>query len=61
MAASLRGRDGTAGFCLGLHQAAIPAPSLTFVKPGLPQTFWQALEELGLEFEFRHLGNDVFN
>jgi catechol 2,3-dioxygenase-like lactoylglutathione lyase family enzyme len=46
--------------CLGLHQAAIPAPSLTFVKPGLLKHL-EALEELGLEFEFRHLGNDVFN
>jgi len=46
--------------CLGLHQAAIPAPSLTFVKPGLLKHL-AALEELGLEFEFRHLGNDVFN
>jgi catechol 2,3-dioxygenase-like lactoylglutathione lyase family enzyme len=46
--------------CLGLHQAAIPAPSLTFVKPDLLKHL-EALEELGLEFEFRHLGNDVFN
>jgi catechol 2,3-dioxygenase-like lactoylglutathione lyase family enzyme len=46
--------------CLGLHQAAIPAPSMTFVKPGLLKHL-EALEELGLEFEFRHLGNDVFN
>jgi catechol 2,3-dioxygenase-like lactoylglutathione lyase family enzyme len=46
--------------CLGLHQAAIPAPSMTFVKPGLLKHL-EALEELGLKFEFRHLGNDVFN
>jgi catechol 2,3-dioxygenase-like lactoylglutathione lyase family enzyme len=46
--------------CLGLHQEAIPAPSMTFVKPGLLKHLG-ALEELGLEFEFRHLGNDVFN
>ncbi len=46
--------------CLGLHQGANPASSMTFVKPGLLK-YVQALEELGLEFEFRHLGNDVFN
>jgi catechol 2,3-dioxygenase-like lactoylglutathione lyase family enzyme len=46
--------------CLGLHQAALPAPSLTFVKPGLLKHL-QALEGLGLEFDFRRLGNDVFN
>jgi len=46
--------------CLGLHQGAIPAPSVTFVKPDLLRHL-AALEDLGLEFEFRHLGNDVFN
>jgi catechol 2,3-dioxygenase-like lactoylglutathione lyase family enzyme len=46
--------------CLGLHQAAIPAPSMTFVKPGLLKHL-ESLEGLGLEFEFLHLGNDVFN
>jgi catechol 2,3-dioxygenase-like lactoylglutathione lyase family enzyme len=46
--------------CLGLHQEAIPAPSLTFVKPELLK-YLHELEELNLEFEFRHLGNDVFN
>jgi catechol 2,3-dioxygenase-like lactoylglutathione lyase family enzyme len=46
--------------CLGLHQEAIPAPSVTFVKPGLLQ-YLETLEELGLQFEFRRLGNDVFN
>jgi catechol 2,3-dioxygenase-like lactoylglutathione lyase family enzyme len=45
--------------CLGLHQEAI-APSLTFVKPGLLKHL-ETLEPLGLEFEFRRLGNDVFN
>jgi catechol 2,3-dioxygenase-like lactoylglutathione lyase family enzyme len=45
---------------LGLHQDTSPAPSMTFVKPGLLKHL-DALEELGLEFEFRHLGNDVFN
>lgn len=46
--------------CLGLHQAAAPVSSMTFVRPDLLKHLgW--LEELGLEFEFRHLGNDVFN
>jgi len=46
--------------CLGLHQGTIPAPSITFVKPDLLRHL-ETLEDLGLEFEFRHLGNDVFN
>jgi catechol 2,3-dioxygenase-like lactoylglutathione lyase family enzyme len=46
--------------CLGLHQEAIPAPSMTFVKPELLKHL-DAFEKLGLRFEFRHLGNDVFN
>jgi catechol 2,3-dioxygenase-like lactoylglutathione lyase family enzyme len=46
--------------CLGLHQQPIPAPSLTFVKPDLLKHL-DALEQKGIEFEFRHLGNDVFN
>jgi catechol 2,3-dioxygenase-like lactoylglutathione lyase family enzyme len=46
--------------CLGLHQAAMSAPSMTFVRPGLLKHL-DALEGLGLEFEFRRLGNDVFN
>ena len=46
--------------CLGLHQEAIPAPSLTFVKPDLLKHL-DGLEKKGIEFEFRHLGNDVFN
>ena len=46
--------------CLGLHQRSLPAPSLTFVKPGLLKHL-DALEVLGVEFEFRRLGNDVFN
>jgi catechol 2,3-dioxygenase-like lactoylglutathione lyase family enzyme len=46
--------------CLGLHQAAIPAPSMTFVRPELLKHL-AALDELGLQFEFRRLGNDVFN
>lgn len=46
--------------CLGLHQQAMPAPAMTFVKPGLLKHL-DSLEKLGLEFEFRRLGNDVFN
>jgi catechol 2,3-dioxygenase-like lactoylglutathione lyase family enzyme len=46
--------------CLGLHQAAIPAPSMTFVRPGLLK-YLDDLEELDLQFEFRRLGNDEFN
>ena len=46
--------------CLGLHQQALPAPSMTFVKPDLLKHI-DSLEDLGLEFEFRRLGNDVFN
>jgi catechol 2,3-dioxygenase-like lactoylglutathione lyase family enzyme len=46
--------------CLGLHQEAIPAPSITFVKPGLLKHL-ETLERQGLIFEFRRLGNDVFN
>ncbi|HEX3911959.1 MAG TPA: VOC family protein [Steroidobacteraceae bacterium] len=46
--------------CLGLHQQAIPAPSLTFVKPDLLKHL-ESLERKGVEFEFRRLGNDVFN
>lgn len=46
--------------CLGLHQQSLPAPSMTFIKPDLLK-YVDGLEELGLEFEFRRLGNDVFN
>jgi catechol 2,3-dioxygenase-like lactoylglutathione lyase family enzyme len=46
--------------CLGLHQEAILAPSLTFVKPNLLKHL-DDLERKGIEFEFRRLGNDVFN
>ena len=38
----------------------MPAPSLTFVKPNLLRHLG-ALERLGVNFEFRRLGNDVFN
>jgi catechol 2,3-dioxygenase-like lactoylglutathione lyase family enzyme len=46
--------------CLGLHQEPIPAPSLTFVKPDLLKHL-DTLEQKGIEFEFRRLGDDVFN
>jgi catechol 2,3-dioxygenase-like lactoylglutathione lyase family enzyme len=47
--------------CLGLHQQqAMAAHSLTFVKPGLLK-YLQTLEGLGIETEFRRLGNEVFN
>jgi catechol 2,3-dioxygenase-like lactoylglutathione lyase family enzyme len=45
---------------LGLHQNAEMSASLTFVRPGLLQHVGQ-LESLGVEFEYRRLGNDVFN
>jgi len=45
---------------LGLHQDAMSAHSITFVKPDLFKHL-ETLEALGLEFEFRRLGNDVFN
>lgn len=46
--------------CLGLHGEFIPAPSTTFVKPDLLRHLSE-LERLALHFEFRRLGNDVFN
>jgi catechol 2,3-dioxygenase-like lactoylglutathione lyase family enzyme len=46
--------------CLGLHEAGAAELSLTFVKPGLLRHL-PALEALGVEFESRRLGNDVFN
>jgi catechol 2,3-dioxygenase-like lactoylglutathione lyase family enzyme len=45
---------------LGLHQEAASASSMTFVKPDLLKHL-ESFEALGLEFEFRRLGNDVFN
>jgi catechol 2,3-dioxygenase-like lactoylglutathione lyase family enzyme len=45
--------------CLGLHQHATPA-ALTFVRPGLLK-YVDELERRGVQFEFRRLGNDVFN
>jgi len=46
--------------CLGLHQEPMAAPSVTFGRPGLLK-YLGTLEGLGMEFEFRRLGNDVFN
>lgn len=46
--------------CLGLHQELALAPSITFVKPDLLKHL-DTLERSGVKFEFRHLGNDVFN
>ncbi len=46
--------------CLGLHARPASAPSLTFVKPDLLKQA-EIFERLGVEFEFRHLGGDVFN
>ena len=45
---------------LGLHRVPEAEPALTFVKPDLLQHL-AALERSGVEFEFRRLGNDVFN
>ena len=46
--------------CLGLHQEPMAAPAVTFVRPELLK-YLGTLEGLGMEFEFRRLGNDVFN
>jgi catechol 2,3-dioxygenase-like lactoylglutathione lyase family enzyme len=45
---------------LGLHQGGVEEATLTFVKPELLKHVEQ-LEERGIEFEYRQLGNDVFN
>jgi len=47
--------------CVGLHQTELAdAATLTFVKPGLLKNL-RGFEDLGVEFEFRRLGGDVFN
>jgi len=46
--------------CLGLHQQSAFAPSTTFVMPGLLRHL-DGLAQLVQRFEFRRLGNDVFN
>ena len=45
--------------CLGLHQVEAE-PVFTFVRPQLLQHL-DALEAAGVEFDYRRLGNDVFN
>jgi catechol 2,3-dioxygenase-like lactoylglutathione lyase family enzyme len=45
---------------LGLHQHSLQEPTLTFVKPGLLRHL-EVLESRGIEFEYRRLGNDIFN
>jgi catechol 2,3-dioxygenase-like lactoylglutathione lyase family enzyme len=46
--------------CLGFHQNSSFAPSTTFVMPDLLQHL-DGFAQLVQEFEFRRLGNDVFN
>jgi catechol 2,3-dioxygenase-like lactoylglutathione lyase family enzyme len=46
--------------CLGLHQLADCEDRLSFVRPELLKAL-PALERVGVEFEYRHLGNDEFN
>jgi len=46
--------------CLGFHQEPTFEASTTFVKPELLKHLG-GLEQLGLEFAFRRLANDVFN
>lgn len=45
---------------LGLHEEAEFVNSTTFVKPGLLAQLHD-LEKLGIELDFAHLGDDVFN
>jgi catechol 2,3-dioxygenase-like lactoylglutathione lyase family enzyme len=45
---------------IGLHAREGFTPSLTFVKPGLLQLV-DGFERLGVEFEFRRLGDHEFN
>ncbi|MGH8378283.1 MAG: hypothetical protein ACRER7_04950 [Gammaproteobacteria bacterium] len=45
---------------LGLHQRALPSPALTFVQPNLRRQLTE-FEALGIQFEFRELGEDQFN
>jgi catechol 2,3-dioxygenase-like lactoylglutathione lyase family enzyme len=45
--------------CLGLHQASHPGAAMTFVNPDLLKHWTHS--KAGVEFEFRRLGNDVFN
>src|ERR1022692_3547759 len=51
---------------VGLHQTpqletpGLPEAAITFVRPDLLGAL-DAFERMGVEFEFRRLGNDVFN
>ena len=45
---------------IGVHQHTLGAPALTFVCHGLRERV-AALEAIGIEFEFIHLGADRFN
>jgi len=45
---------------IGLHQYEFASPSLTFVKPDLFRHLAE-FEALGIDFEFRKLGDNVFN
>jgi hypothetical protein len=45
---------------IGLHQARLPSPSLTFVRAGIAEHV-PALEASGIELEIRRVGDDVFN
>jgi len=45
---------------IGLHQYEFDSPSITFVKPDLWRHL-EPLEKLGIEFDFRKLGENVFN
>ena len=47
--------------CLGLHQAAAACAVADLRQAGSAQASGRARAQLGLEFEFRRLGNDVFN
>lgn len=45
---------------LGLHQQRFASPAITFVRPGLVDHL-PRLEAHGIELDFRHTGDDVFN
>lgn len=46
--------------CLGLHQARLDSPALTFVRPGIAGHV-AALERAGVELSTVHVGDEVFN
>ncbi len=45
---------------IGLHQYEFASPSLTYVRPDLA-THVRLLDERGVQFEFRKLGEDDFH